>query len=29
MAVKPEFAITHSPDCMFIADPLDADYAVF
>ena len=29
MAVKPEFAITHAPGCMFIADPLDSDYAVF
>ena len=29
MEAKPAFAITHSPGCMFIADPLDADYAVF
>jgi uncharacterized protein YcsI (UPF0317 family) len=24
-----EFAITHAPGCMFIADTLDSDYAVF
>lgn len=29
MAVKPPFCITHSPGHMFIADPRDADYAVF
>jgi uncharacterized protein YcsI (UPF0317 family) len=29
MTVKPEFAITHAPGCMFIADTLDIDYAVF
>ena len=29
MAARPEFAITHSPGHMFIADPVDSDYAVF
>jgi uncharacterized protein YcsI (UPF0317 family) len=29
MATKPDFAITHAPGCMFVADPLDSDYAVF
>jgi uncharacterized protein YcsI (UPF0317 family) len=29
MAVKPEFAITHAPGHMFIADTRDEDYAVF
>jgi uncharacterized protein YcsI (UPF0317 family) len=29
MATQPEFAITHAPGHMFIADPLDSDYAVF
>jgi len=29
MAACPEFAITHSPGHMFIADPMDSDYAVF
>ena len=29
MAAKPEFAITHAPGHMFIADLKDSDYAVF
>ncbi|GAB1486114.1 hypothetical protein MASR2M79_11610 [Aminivibrio sp.] len=29
MAVKPPFCITHLPGHMFVADPRDADYAVF
>ena len=29
MDVKPPFCITHAPGHMFIADPKDADYAVF
>ena len=29
MAVKPPFCITHLPGHMFVADPKDADYAVF
>ena len=29
MATKPEFAITHAPGHMFIADTRDIDYAVF
>ncbi len=29
MDVKPPFCITHSPGHMFVADPKDADYAVF
>lgn len=29
MDVKPPFCITHSPGHMFVADPLDVDYAVF
>ncbi len=29
MAAKPDFAITHAPGHMFIADLKDSDYAVF
>ena len=29
MAAKPDFAITHAPGHMFIADLRDSDYAVF